>query len=287
MYKGLIDGDMAVHKCGYASERVVEGEVVSVEPKIAYVYHKVNKFISYILSEAHISSYQLFLGSEDKSNFRYDIAKTEKYKANRKEKKRPEFEKEIREFLIKRWGAIVVYGAEVDDVLGIEQDKTSAHTTIICTADKDCDQVPGMHFDPEVGSSKMVNGSRMPMKLYKPSPIYIVRDPGYIQLYRKDNKKCKLIGAGYLWFCAQLIMGDSVDGVPSMKKGFGDAATYNVLKNCKTEEEGVKTVWECYKKNLGSKFNENEIRDRLYEQAQLVWIKRSVNDVIFPERWVA
>ena len=55
-----------------------------------------------------------------KGNFRHDIAVTEPYKGNRKEKEKPVHLEAIRQYLIKDWNAVVSEGEEADDLIAID-----------------------------------------------------------------------------------------------------------------------------------------------------------------------
>jgi hypothetical protein len=81
----------------------------------------VNQLIENILRNTQATDYKLFLTSNDKSNFRFKIAKTKEYKGNRKNLVKPCHYGYIRDYLWKVWGAKVIYGQEADDALGIEQ----------------------------------------------------------------------------------------------------------------------------------------------------------------------
>lgn len=79
------------------------------------------------------------------NNFRYDLFPD--YKANRKDKPRPVFLEDAREYLVTTWGAHVTDGYEADDALGIEQCQEEFGTTVICSIDKDLKQIPGYHYN--------------------------------------------------------------------------------------------------------------------------------------------
>lgn len=84
-------------------------------------------------------------------NFREKLATLKPYKGNRDPEHKPYWYAQIREYLTERWGATVVTGREADDEVSIlawqhirENDDDGY---VICTIDKDLDQVPGMHYD--------------------------------------------------------------------------------------------------------------------------------------------
>lgn len=91
--------------------------------------------------------YKVVITSKDKSNFRFKAAKTLPYKGNRKPK--PELYHEVRNYIIKAWGAIEIFGMEADDAIGIACYHGFVNNLRIigCDNDKDTDMVPGHHFN--------------------------------------------------------------------------------------------------------------------------------------------
>lgn len=81
----------------------------------------------------------------DGTNFRDDIATLHTYKGNRSTIK-PYWLPEIREYMILTWGAIPVNGKEADDQIATRAFEASKEC-IICSPDKDLDQIPGLHWN--------------------------------------------------------------------------------------------------------------------------------------------
>jgi hypothetical protein len=79
-------------------------------------------------------------------NFREGLATVKPYKGNRKADHKPYHYSAIRNYLQEVHHAIVVEGREADDAVAIEQYENPGKT-VICTFDKDLDQVPGWHYD--------------------------------------------------------------------------------------------------------------------------------------------
>jgi hypothetical protein len=84
-------------------------------------------------------------------NWRDTHAKIAVYKGNRDPEHKPYHYQAIRNYLVERWGARVIVGHEADDEVSIlarqhiaEGDETGY---VVCTIDKDLDQVPGYHYD--------------------------------------------------------------------------------------------------------------------------------------------
>ncbi len=96
-----------------------------------------------ILHATGAETYKVFIGGND--NFRYTI--NPEYKAHRKDMPRPEWLQPVREYLVTVHGASICDNIEADDALGINQDKTESHTTVIVSVDKDLLMIPGKHYN--------------------------------------------------------------------------------------------------------------------------------------------
>ena len=193
---------------------------------------------------------ELYLTSSDKSNYRFNVARTQVYKGNRKQPKPVHYD-DIREYYISKHGARVIRGKEADDQMGIDQ-CTSREDSIICTIDKDLDMIPGLHYN------------------FVTDSIYETTDPGDLKLV---SGKRKLIGGGLKFFYAQMLMGDSADNIPGIP-GYGPVKVYDILEDCDTEEEMLQEVHKVYKKKLPA----DKYLSRLLEVADLLWIQRQENE---------
>ncbi|CAB4120919.1 exonuclease [uncultured Caudovirales phage] len=208
----------------------------------------INQEVKKIYNITKCDRIDFHIGPSDGSNFRFKSAVQQPYKGKRAEK--PALHAKLREYLITVHGAQVIQGYEADDALGIYQ----TQDTIACHCDKDICMIPGKHFN------TMTN------------EFYTVEDPGTLTL-SEDNKTLK--GTGLAFFYAQLLMGDRTDNIPAIKhptyKGWGAKTTYEALKSCTNEYEYLDTV--------SRKYCDNDLfswRERLYEQADLVWICREL-----------
>ena len=103
----IIDGDMIAWRCAASAEN----ETLDV------ALERVDMFIERMLYEVKATSHKIYLTGSN--NFRYDI--NPQYKANRKDKPRPQWLEAVREHLVVGWDATVTDGIEADDAMGIEQ----------------------------------------------------------------------------------------------------------------------------------------------------------------------
>jgi hypothetical protein len=287
MITALIDGDVLVYKCGFASQRsgyvyvdnesyliadkkadlenslrslgkpVSEIQKETFENTVDMAYFTVNSVIKAIVSKIEEFFHdqveiKIYLTSTDKSNFRYSIAKTQPYKSNRVSEK-PFYYDVLRNYLQTIYGAEVVYDQEADDAIATEMDANS----VICSIDKDLKQVTGFFLNFDSWELRH-NHSR--------GDLYLSKD------------KKKLQGSGLLWFYAQVIMGDTVDTVPGLS-GYGDVRTYNFLKSryFLSERELARHVLALYFRTLRRKFSRNVVYDRFFEMVDLVWLRRKPN----------
>lgn len=81
----------------------------------------------------------------DGTNWRDDVATIAGYKANRTQEK-PPWNAEVYQYLKDSWDAIEISGKEVDDHVATLAYETSK-PYVICSPDKDLDQIPGTHWN--------------------------------------------------------------------------------------------------------------------------------------------
>ena len=238
--KALIDGDILVYRVCFAVEQtwwVCDGtyedydETVHVEFRykkeldkwlkkqkdltnveiskdircgsLDSAYHSFDCMMAEIMRNTDATEYNLYLTG--KGNFRDDVAKQQKYKENRKDKKKPDYFEAIRTYAIEKWNAIVSEGEEADDMIGYNQTKD----TIICTIDKDLDMIPGKHY-------------------------HIVKKRRYSVSESKADE----------FFWLQMIMGDATDNIPGLK-GYGVAKAQRVIDDsCGYVEMEVQALYQ-------------------------------------------
>lgn len=263
----LLDADMIVCRCGYASERkrwlygdgiefdykiskskaINHFKELGVEPQddkwheemqyddVGFALGRAKAFLKTIFEELGTDVHKGFLGTpDDKTLFRHAIAKTQGYKANRKEFKRPFHYQAIREYLLSYYNITQVQGIESDDALAMHQSKD----TIIVSIDKDLLQIPGRHYNP-----------------IKKSSITISETEGWRNFYR------------------QVLTGDTADNVPGLFR-IGQVTADKILEGCKTHKEMYEACVETYKKRC---LKEN-YEEYLKEQINLLYLIRKPND---------
>jgi len=125
-------------------EDVNISERFEVDP-LEYVLHSTKLFVEQMLSDVNSEEYIFYLTGKD--NFRDEVATIIPYKSTRSGD-RPHWYNEIREYLINKYGAIVVDGYEADDACimkAVELDK-QGKDWVILTRDKDLFQYKGKFY---------------------------------------------------------------------------------------------------------------------------------------------
>lgn len=257
----LIDADLLRYQVGFAAQRKGEdGEVeVSSFDKIEeHVYDLVREIcrgvdsddepILYLTgSHREVDYLNRVRGRLDlpplvlRPNFREAVAVTAPYKGNRTSDK-PFHYDNITSLILEQYNFVVTNGIEADDAICI------AHTqnpqgSIICTRDKDLRMCPGWHYGWTCGKQ----GDFGPLEITK---------IGYL-----DFTNSKLTGGGLLFFCAQMLTGDSVDNIKGIHR-LGPAKAYKLLQGVSEPLEEVKLI---YAATYG-----DEWKDRFMENALLL-----------------
>lgn len=193
--KVLIDADTLA----YASAAVAENENEQIARWNA------NTMVLDTLRKLNTEEYQLYLTGDN--NFRYSIYS--EYKANRLKMQRPQYLPMVRQHLLDEWGAYMSDGCEADDMLGVDQ-LAAEEPTIICSIDKDLDQIAGWHYNPRKETTYLV------------SPL-----------------------EGLRFFYYQLLVGDTADNIKGVK-GIGPKKAEKILEGLTTEKEMFEAVANVY-----------------------------------------
>ena len=273
--RAIIDGDILRYEVGFAAEtgwRAIKGDPEALPP-FDYVRDMLNQRIGYIRGATR-ASYSTIYITEGKT-FREDIATVKPYKGTRVENK-PWHYPNLTVYLRDVLGAKVVTEIEADDAMAIDHIQ-SMDETVLCSRDKDLRQVPGPYFSWELGK--------------QPESDFIVDPVGWLNL-DTDKKPPKLTGAGYAFFAAQVLMGDSADNIPGLPK-YGPVKVNALLSKALGSAVSLATgdiprYLESLEAVLEREYNlvyGSEAEERLTEQAQLCWMTRRINPDGSPELW--
>tara|TARA_R110000744_G_scaffold378346_1_gene494352 strand:+ start:2071 stop:2754 length:684 start_codon:yes stop_codon:yes gene_type:complete len=193
----LIDADIICYRIGFATQEETSGK---------YILDVLNSYTSNILAQASDSEdFQLYLTG--KTNFRNEIATTAPYKGNRK-KEKPKHLGFIRAALLGEWDAVVSVNEEADDAIAIKGTELG-DDCVMCSVDKDFDQIPGWHYN-----------------FVKKEKYYVTPEEGLFFFYK------------------QILMGDRIDNIIGIK-GIGEKKSAKILEGM-TEQEMYDKCVELY-----------------------------------------
>lgn len=284
MWDLRVDGDALIFKAGFAADSRGGG--------VAHSLHNAKLIINMLTTKFYPCRAKILIGNMDRSvNWRYKLFP--EYKANRavicskcknpklthvgvkrneetgaifrgfkcdscehiEKDKQPVYYYELRKYLLKRFNTTVAKWGETDDWLGVNR----THKTIIASHDKDLLMVPAFHW-------------RLHQDLG-----FKTTDIGILEL----NEQRKLKGYGFIWFCAQMLLGDTIDNIPKPKKGFGDVAIYEYLGQLRDTATAV-ALWALVKDFYRQ---QNIPHDIMMIIAKLLWVAREPKK-LFEEEFV-
>jgi hypothetical protein len=176
-----------------------------------------------------------------KGNFRDEVAVSYPYKGNRKAAK-PLHYQFLRDAMEHNYGAEIIEDMEADDALGIAQ----TDDTIIASIDKDLLMIPGEHYNINSGTKTVAS------------------DPGHLEI-AVGGSTPKLVGVGFKWFCAQMLVGDATDNIKGIPR-LGDMTAYKILNDIKHPMD----MWE----EVEYRYQQKDMIHRIEENALLLWIRR-------------
>lgn len=131
----LLDADILTYRIGYASNT----------ENWNICRWRLDEFLENLLVfQLEVDDYEGWL-TDGSNNFRNKIAKTLPYKGQRSAPKPVHYDA-LREYMQGEWGFKMETEQEADDAIGIRATELG-DKGIICTIDKDLDNIPGKHFN--------------------------------------------------------------------------------------------------------------------------------------------
>lgn len=199
-----------------------------------------------------------FLSGPD--NYRNKIAKQAVYKGNRDPESRPFHYEALRDYVRRYWDTVISRNCEADDLISImaEQSRTQLRDSVVVSIDKDLDQIPGLHYNPD-------------KKVF----------------YSQDRD------SALLYFYQQALSGDSTDNIPGCYKiGVEGAKRFIDEYTAEFEEIGLeqeRSIWNAivnlYKDSTGRSgcgYTADRAGDAAVETARLVYIQRAPRELWNP-----
>jgi DNA polymerase-1 len=168
---------------------------------------RLDEIVEDLVSEVYCTDWVACLGGPE--NFREELVQ-EHYKHTetrlKAKSRRPDWFMELKHWIAQKDNVVVSDNEESDDVLAQWQCDDSVNTVIISN-DKDFLTVPGKFFSPSVKK-------------------YLGRENNFIE---QSNEEA------FLFFCRQMLEGDSVDNIPGIP-GLGPVKSKALLEEISTEE---------------------------------------------------
>lgn len=215
---------------------------------------------------------EIYLSGE--GNFRESLPLPYKYKSNRHDMIRPLLLDDVREYLIKYQGGVVVQGDEADALLAqraYEGYKTGKRI-ISSSVDKDLRQASGI--------------------IHNPNSDEVLEVDGFGDIYL--DEKGKLRGHGRKWLYSQVCLGDKVDGfdprdiaevVHGKRPRYGEKQLFKDLSPATTDKEALVVLANLYKSWFGEStftytaWNGEQITTDWIGAMQMIW------DAAYMRRW--
>jgi len=104
---------------------------------------KIDMTLSRILKDVSASDYVFCLSGDN--NFRYELATLLPYKGNRKDKEKPHYYFDIKNYLVNNYDCLSSKKNEADELMAYLSSKDKG--SVICSSDKDLKTVPGRLYD--------------------------------------------------------------------------------------------------------------------------------------------
>lgn len=209
----MIDGDILTYRMGFAADAQAKRDAGDDWHSLEYLdwaLHLIDNVIGDITTTFQGDN-TMWLYLSGKTNFRDDVAKLLPYKGNRDPANKPKYYKELREYMVERYGAIMSEGEEADDLLGIHQFSQPNKSTVICTIDKDLNMIPGYHFN-------FAKGELFDIKLPEAD----------------------------IFFFRQVLTGDATDNIPGIR-GTGPKTAEKLIGNGCSAEDAYAIIGRAYK----------------------------------------
>jgi len=196
----------------------------------------------------------------DGTNWRNDVATIHGYKANRTAPK-PAHLDAIKDYLVTNWSAVQINGKEADDQIATRAFERPAGSVVVCSIDKDLDQIPGLHWN------------------YSKNVEYSISDDEALD-----------------FFYQQVLQGDYSDNVHGCWK-CGEKRAKEIVRDTReeAEKEGVffeGLVWDNivneYEVSMGldgCPYAGMPPTEVALENARLVWMQSEANRLWTPYGW--
>jgi len=186
--------------------------------------------------------------------FRHSYATLAPYKGNRKKENILDlfpYIYEVKKELMEVYKFRQVHGIEVDDVVGILNQRLNLESSVIILQYNELDLEPVKEVKLEQTSFNSVIAS-IDKDLYQLTGVHYNLKKHILSLsteglsfIKLSDKRDKLEGVGFKFFYAQILIGDVTDNIKGLDK-CGPVKAYNILKDCHTKEECEQCVKQAF-----------------------------------------
>ncbi len=204
--------------------------------------HIIKTHLNNLLDKFDPDNMEVILSPVEKAkNFRYALATYKEYKGNRTSREKPVHYKACREYLLTTWDAEIADGHEADDEVAIKHMAIYTQNPMAsCIASIDKD---------------------------------LNNIPGLHYNYRRKETYFVREDEAMVNFYTQLLTGDRADNIPGLK-GVGPITAEKLLRELYHEKDIFSEVQYQYMLR-----HPEDYKKRLLEYGQLLWIKRTRDDV--------
>jgi len=196
------DGDVWAYRIGYSSQHTppeTPAPWFTIQWAIDETIDKVQR--KFPNAKVHICM------TDEKENYRKEVAVTAKYKGGRISTK-PYWWRKIRDYFYSHPSVVVSVGEEADDVMSKKLMKSPYHACV--SVDKDLKNTPGVHWNDHTGHSEYVTPA-----------------------------------GAYRRFYMQLLTGDQVDNIKGCPR-IGKVTAQHLLMECRTPEDYERVIGLTY-----------------------------------------
>lgn len=181
---------------------------------------------------------RVFLRHRDQLNHRFELFPD--YKGNRNQEKPIHYDA-IHEYMVNNWYAIQIMEHEVDDEIAVLAHQMGKYY-VVCSPDKDLDQIPGWHYN-----------------------------------YRNDTDYYVTKEDAEWWFWFQLLAGDSADNIPGCWRVGSTKAKKILDMHYGSDDLWREVVFEYARAAMKESCPEHLRKDpprTAWQQAQLVYLRK-------------
>lgn len=195
----LLDGDIIAYKAAAACDAQMENE--------RFAIMLADKITGEWVAGSTADQFKVCLSLG--RSFRYEVFP--EYKAHRKGQSRPTYLDNVKDYMRVMYEVEERDTLEADDIMGILATDDTVETPIIVTIDKDLQQIPGWHYNPDKGRF----------------PFHVREDEAWLLEH------------------VQWAVGDATDGFRGIQ-GVGPAKALKRLRIHSTASEATEDMWRWY-----------------------------------------